>query len=61
MIYVTGDIKYNTELSPLAEFDDETMEEFMFKIQDFMDLYAITRIDIAIDPYKYLQYKKEIV
>jgi hypothetical protein len=61
MIYVTGDIKYNTELSPLAEFDDETMEEFMFKIQGFMDLYAITRIDIAIDPYKYLQYKKEIV
>ena len=61
MIYVTGDIKYNTELSPLVEFDDETMEEFMFKIQGFMDLYAITRIDIAIDPYKYLQYKKEIV
>jgi hypothetical protein len=61
MIYVTGDIKYNTELSPLAEFDDETMEEFMFKIQGFMDLYSITRIDIAIDPYKYLQYKKEIV
>jgi hypothetical protein len=61
MIYVTGDIKYNTELSPLAEFDNETMEEFMFKIQGFMDLYAITRIDIAIDPYKYLQYKKEIV
>lgn len=61
MIYVTGDIKYNTELSPLVDYSEEQMEELMTKIQDFMDLYAITRVDISIDPYKYLQYKKEIV
>jgi hypothetical protein len=61
MIYVTGDIKYNTELSPLVDYDDDQMEELMTKIQDFMDLYAITRVDISIDPYKYLQYKKEII
>lgn len=61
MIYVTGDIKYNTELSPLVDYNEEQMEELMTKIQDFMDLYAITRVDISIDPYKYLQYKKEIV
>jgi len=61
MIYVTGDIKYNTELSPLVDYDDDQMEELMTKIQYFMDLYAITRVDISIDPYKYLQYKKEII
>lgn len=61
MIYVTGDIKYNTELSPLVDYNEDQMEELMTKIQDFMDLYAITRVDISIDPYKYLQYKKEIV
>jgi hypothetical protein len=36
------------------------MEEFMKEFQGFMDLYAITRIDLSIDPYKYMQSKNEM-
>lgn len=60
MIYVTGEIKFSQQVSPLSEYDDERMEEFMREMQSFMDLYAITRIDLSIDPYKFLEHKKEI-
>ena len=60
MIYVNGEIKFNTEVSPLAEYNEEQMEEFMREFQGFMDLYAITRVDLCIDPYKYMQFKKEM-
>lgn len=60
MMYVTGEIKFSQEVSPLAEYDGEQMEEFMMEMQSFMDLYAITRIDLAIDPYKFMEHKNEI-
>jgi hypothetical protein len=60
MIYVNGEIKFSQDISPLAEYDDEKMEEFMREFQGFMDLYAITRIDLSIDPYKYMQSKNEM-
>lgn len=60
MIYVTGEVKFSQSVSPLAEYNEEQMEEFMREMQSFMDLYAITRIDLAIDPYKFLEHKNEI-
>lgn len=60
MIYVTGEIKFSQEVSPLTEYDEESMQEFMREMQAFMDLYAITRIDLSIDPYKFMQHKKEM-
>jgi hypothetical protein len=60
MMYVIGEIKFSQEVSPLAEYDGEMMEEFMREMQSFMDLYAITRIDLAIDPYRFMEHKKEI-
>lgn len=60
MIYVTGEIKFSQDVSPLTEYDEESMQEFMREMQAFMDLYAITRIDLAIDPYKFMQHKKEM-
>lgn len=60
MIYVTGEIKFSQDVSPLTEYDEDSMQEFMREMQAFMDLYAITRIDLAIDPYKFMQHKKEM-
>lgn len=59
-MYVIGNIQFSQEVSPLAEYDGEMMEEFMREMQSFMDLYAITRIDLAIDPYRFMEHKKEI-
>lgn len=59
-MYVIGNIQFSQEVSPFAEYDGEMMEEFMREMQSFMDLYAITRIDLAIDPYRFMEHKKEI-
>jgi hypothetical protein len=61
MQYIVGDVKFNTDISPLQDGGTLTIHQFMNDLQDLMELYAVTRIDISIDPYKFAEYKNQQV
>ena len=50
--YLVGDIRFNTDITPIETKDNA--EEFLIELQELMNLYGVTKIDISIDIYKYL-------
>lgn len=57
MQYIVGDVKFNTEISPLQDGGTLTLCQFMDDLQELMEIYAVTKIDISIDPYRFAEYK----
>lgn len=58
MQYIVGDVKFNTDISPLQDGGTLTVHQFMDDLQDLMELYAVTTINISIDPYKFIEAKQ---
>lgn len=59
MQYIVGDVKFNTDISPLQDGGLLTAEQFMNDLQDLMELYAVTTINVGIDPYKFIESKHQ--
>ncbi len=58
MMYIQGDVKFSSDISPLA--NDMVMGElFLKELQDLMELWAVTKLDVSIDPYKFLEAKQQ--
>lgn len=58
MTYIVGEVKFSSEISPLS--NDMVMGEiFLKELQDLMELWAVTRLDVSIDPYKFAEAKQQ--
>lgn len=44
------------DVSPVDSEDMKT--DFLLELQKLMDVYAVIRLDISIDPYLYERYKR---
>lgn len=57
-MYIQGDVKFSSDISPMA--NDLVMGEiFLKELQDLMELWAVTKLDVSIDPYKFLEAKQQ--
>lgn len=57
-MYIQGEVKFSSDISPMA--NDIVMGEiFLKELQDLMELWAVTKLDVSIDPYKFLESKNE--
>lgn len=60
MMYIQGDVKFNSEISPMTN-DIEMGQVFLKELQDLMELWAVTKLDVSVDPYKFMDSKRQAV
>lgn len=51
-IFITGAINYSQKALTPSECD-----RFMMLLQDLMEEYNVTKVDVALDPYRYAESK----
>lgn len=49
--YLVGDVRFSEEITPIETKNTATL--FLLELESLMNLYAVVKVDISIDPYKF--------